>query len=383
MVVTRLAYEGFRNLADGAVEPCEGVNVIYGDNAQGKTNLLEGLWLFTGGHSFRGAKDTELPRLDPATGENGPVASLSLEFFSEGRNQKATLRLENGRRSSVINGVKKKTGSALVGKVCAVIFSPEHLLLVKQGPARRRGFLDGALCQLRPSYASTLHVYHRALAQRNALLKDIGRFPELHDTLEVWDARLAKLGVAVMVERRQYVENVAPRAAEVYQGISRGKEDLALAYSPSPKPPEGCCPQEWEKVFREELRRAEKSDIRSGFTSVGPHRDDLEISLSGLSARMYGSQGQQRSTVLALKLAEAQTLSELSGETPIVLLDDVMSELDQSRQDYLLNHLHGRQVFVTCCSPETVSLQETGKRFRVEAGKVYEEEVGKLPAPET
>ena len=377
MIVTRLAYEGFRNLKDNAIQPCEGVNVIYGDNAQGKTNLLEGLWLFTGGHSFRGAKDTELPRLDPATGENSPIASLSLDFFSEGREQTAVLRLENGRRSSVINGVKKKTGSALVGKVCAVIFSPEHLLLIKQGPSRRRGFLDGALCQLRPTYASTLHVYHRALAQRNALLKDIGRFPELHDTLEVWDARLSKLGVAVMEERRRYVENVAPRAAEVYQGISRGKEALSLNYAPSPKPPAAeCSTEEWEEAFREELRRAEKSDIRSGFTSVGPHRDDLEISLSGLSARMYGSQGQQRSTVLALKLAEAQTLSKLSGETPIVLLDDVMSELDQSRQDYLLNHLHGRQVFVTCCSPETVSLQETGKRFRVEAGEVFEETVG-------
>lgn len=377
MIVTRLAYEGFRNLKDNAIQPCEGVNVIYGDNAQGKTNLLEGLWLFTGGHSFRGAKDTELPRLDPATGENSPIASLSLDFFSEGREQTAVLRLENGRRSSVINGVKKKTGSALVGKVCAVIFSPEHLLLIKQGPSRRRGFLDGALCQLRPTYASTLHVYHRALAQRNALLKDIGRFPELHDTLEVWDSRLSKLGVAVMEERRRYVENVAPRAAEVYQGISRGKEALSLTYAPSPKPPVAeCSTEEWEEAFREELRRAEKSDIRSGFTSVGPHRDDLEISLSGLSARMYGSQGQQRSTVLALKLAEAQTLSELSGETPIVLLDDVMSELDQSRQDYLLNHLHGRQVFVTCCSPETVSLQETGKRFRVEAGEVFEETVG-------
>ena len=350
MIVTRLAYEGFRNLKDNAIQPCEGVNVIYGDNAQGKTNLLEGLWLFTGGHSFRGAKDTELPRLDPATGENSPIASLSLDFFSEGREQTAVLRLENGRRSSVINGVKKKTGSALVGKVCAVIFSPEHLLLIKQGPSRRRGFLDGALCQLRPTYASTLHVYHRALA---------------------------KLGVAVMEERRRYVENVAPRAAEVYQGISRGKEALSLTYAPSPKPPAAeCSTEEWEEAFREELRRAEKSDIRSGFTSVGPHRDDLEISLSGLSARMYGSQGQQRSTVLALKLAEAQTLSELSGETPIVLLDDVMSELDQSRQDYLLNHLHGRQVFVTCCSPETVSLQETGKRFRVEAGEVFEETVG-------
>lgn len=383
MVVTRLAYQCFRNLKDGEICPCDGVNVIYGDNAQGKTNLLEGLWLFTGGHSFRGAKDTELPRLDPATGENSSAAALALDFFSEGRDQKAQLRLENGRRSSVINGVKKKTGSALVGKVCAVIFSPEHLLLVKQGPARRRGFLDGALCQLRPGYAGTLHLYQRALAQRNALLKDIGRFPELHDTLEVWDTRLAKLGVAVMEERRRYVEKVAPKAREVYEGISRGKEELTLTYLPSPKPPEDCTTQEWETLFLEELRRAEKSDIRSGFTSVGPHRDDLDISLSGLSARMYGSQGQQRSTVLALKLAEAETLSQLSGETPLVLLDDVMSELDQSRQDYLLNHLHGRQVFVTCCSPETVSLQETGKRFRVEAGEVFEETVGKLTEEET
>lgn len=381
MYVTRLAFEGFRNLKDGSVSPCRGVNVIYGGNAQGKTNLLEGLWLFTGGHSFRGAKDTELPRLDPATGENSPRASLELEFFSEGRDQRAQLHFENGRRSSVINGVKKKTGSALVGKVCAVIFSPEHLLLVKEGPARRRGFLDGALCQLRPGYAGTLHVYQRALAQRNALLKDINRFPELLDTLEVWDARLAKLGVAVMEERLRYVETLAPLAQEVYRGISRGKEELGLFYQPSPKPSEGASAPEWEQSFLQELRRTVKSDVRAGFTSVGPHRDDLELTLSGLSARMYGSQGQQRSAVLALKLAEAQVLSQLSGETPIVLLDDVMSELDQSRQDYLLNHLHGRQVFITCCSPETVSLQETGARFRVEAGQVLEEQPGTPAGP--
>ena len=144
MVVTRLGCQNFRNLRDGELFPCPGVNVIYGGNAQGKTNLLEGLWLFTGGHSFRGAKDVELPRLDTATGENAPTAALALDYFSEGREQKALLQFENGRRSSVINGVRKKTGSALVGKVCAVIFSPEHLLLVKEGPARRRAFLDGA-----------------------------------------------------------------------------------------------------------------------------------------------------------------------------------------------------------------------------------------------
>lgn len=194
MHVIRLATQNFRNLEDGELFPCKGVNVIYGGNAQGKTNLLESLWLFTGGHSFRGAKDAELPKLDVQKGTNTSKASLALDFHSEERDQSAVLNFENGRRNSVINGVKKKTGSALIGKVCAVIFSPEHLLLIKEGPARRRGFLDGALCQMKPGYAGLLSVYNRSLLQRNALLKDISRYPELEDTLSVWDLRLAKLG---------------------------------------------------------------------------------------------------------------------------------------------------------------------------------------------
>lgn len=376
MHVTRLATQNFRNLADNELFPCESVNVIYGGNAQGKTNLLEGLWLFTGGHSFRGAKDAELPRLNPEQGGNSQNASLELDFFSEEREQKALLRIENGRRSSVINGVKKKTGSALIGKVRAVIFSPEHLLLIKEGPARRRSFLDGALCQIKPSYAGLLSVYNRALLQRNALLKDILRFPELEDTLEVWDLRLAKLGAEVMGERRKYVEKVAPQVSEIYSGISKGREKIETAYSPSIRfSGENVSFEEAESAFFSELKRTRRSDIRSGFTSAGPHRDDLEITLDGISARTYGSQGQQRSAVLALKLAEAEVLSKASGETPIVLLDDVMSELDQSRQDYLLNHLHGRQVFITCCSPETVSLMETGMRFRVENGQTFPEKI--------
>lgn len=376
MHVQRLATLNFRNLKDGEIFPCEGVNVIYGDNAQGKTNLLEGLWLFTGGHSFRGSKDCELPRLDRETGENLSMASLALDFFSEERPQKAVLQIENGRRSSVINGVKKKTGSALVGKVRAVIFSPEHLLLVKEGPSRRRTFIDGALCQLKPGFAGALSVYNRALLQRNALLKDMIRFPELRDTLDVWDARLAKLGISVMAERKSYVDKLAPKVQAIYEGISKGREQITVRYSPSVKfLVESFSHEEAEEAFLKELKRTFHSDLRSGFTSAGPHRDDLEIDLNGLSARSYGSQGQQRSAVLALKLAEAETLAGASGETPVVLLDDVMSELDQNRQDYLLNHLHGRQVFITCCSPETVSLQETGRRFRVEAGKIFPEEI--------
>lgn len=376
MYVQRLATKNFRNLEDGELFPCREVNVIYGGNAQGKTNLLESLWLFTGGHSFRGAKDSELPRLDLEEGKNTPSSLLALDFYSEGRPQNAVLQIENGRRSSVINGVKKKTGSALIGKVRAVIFSPEHLLLVKEGPARRRSFIDGALCQLRPGFAGALSVYNRALLQRNALLKDLSRFPELKDTLEVWDMRLSKLGAAVMKERRDYVDKIAPKVQDIYRGISKGKEEIGIEYSPSVKlSVENFSSQEAEEAFLQELRRTLRFDLRSGFTSAGPHRDDLEIQLGGLSARSYGSQGQQRSAVLALKLAEAEVLTGMSGEAPIVLLDDVMSELDQSRQDYLLNHLHGRQVFITCCSPETVSLQETGKRFRVEAGRTFPEEV--------
>lgn len=371
MVVLRLAYQNFRNLLDGELFPCPGVNVIYGDNAQGKTNLLESLWLFTGGHSFRGSKDWELPRLDREKGGNTPQASLALDFFSEEREQTALLHIENGKRRSEINGVKKKTGSALVGKVTAVIFSPEHLLLVKEGPTRRRSFVDGALCQVKPGYAPLLSNYNRTLLQRNALLKDSNRFPELQDTLFVWDERLAKLGTQVMEERSHLVRLLSPRVTEIYGGISKHRETLELQYAPGVKWEKGeAGPQTWETQFLAQLQRNRRSDIRAGFTSTGPHRDDLELVLNGISARSFGSQGQQRSCVLAMKLAEAEVLQESTGETPLVLLDDVMSELDQSRQDYLLNHLHSRQVFLTCCSPETVSLLETGKRFQLTDGVV-------------
>ena len=373
MYVIRFAARDFRNLEEEEIFPCEEVNVIYGDNAQGKTNLLEGMWLFTGGHSFRGAKDTELPRIDPETGKNLMGTALALDFYSAEREQSAMLQIENGRRSAEINGVKKDTGTALVGKVRAVIFSPEHLLLVKEGPTRRRNYLDTALCQLKPSYASVLTAYRRALMQRNALLKEKRERPsQPADTLSVWNARLARLGAQVVQERQSFTESVAPKISRIYDGIARGRERLEVRYCPSVKG--GSTVGEIEELFMQELSRTSVSDIRSGFTSVGPHRDDLDIEIDGVSARSYGSQGQQRSAVLAMKLAEAQILTEFSGESPIVLLDDVMSELDRQRQDYLLNHLQGQQVFITCCSPETVELLENGMRFHVDGCAVYPEE---------
>ncbi len=365
MTVERLAFRQFRNLAEDAVEPDPGINVIYGENAQGKTNLLEAVWLFTGGHSFRGTKDAELPRL--VDGKSAAEAALSMRVFSEGRTQELRLLFQNGRRSSVINGVEKRNGSALVGKFCAVIFSPEHLLLVKEGPARRRSFLDGALCQMKPSFARTLSHYNRALLQRNTLLKDAVRHPELLDTLDIWNERLVLFGVDVVLERIAFCRALSPRAAEIYRGIAQGKEEISLDYAPF----DGAdTPDALREHFSQSLRRLEKADFRAGFTSVGPHRDDLDIRIDGLSARTYGSQGQQRSIVLALKLAEADVLFAATGERPVILLDDVMSELDTSRRDYLLNHIEGRQVFLTCCDPETVRLMGKGKRFSVSGGKI-------------
>lgn len=365
MNVTRLAFENFRNLENGSITPCDSINVIHGSNAQGKTNLLEAIWLFTGGHSFRGTKDTELPRL--TDGRNADCAALSMALFTEGRDQNLELYFKNGRRSSVINGVEKKTGSALVGKFCAVIFSPEHLLLVKEGPARRRAFIDGALCQAKPVYARILANYNKSLLQRNTLLKEIVRHPELEDTLDVWDERLVLFGVQVMLERIAFCSLLAPKAAEIYAGIAREKEEVTFRYAPF----DGAETEaELGEKFFTALKNARGTDIRMGYTSAGPHRDDLTMEINGLSARTYGSQGQQRSIVLALKLAEADILFEKTGERPVILLDDVMSELDMSRRDYLLNHLDGRQVFITCCDPETVRLMEKGKGFFVENGFV-------------
>lgn len=226
MKVERLSFQKFRNLREGEIHPDPETNVIYGANAQGKTNLLEAVWLFTGGKSFRGARDAELV----AFGEEN--ASLSLDFFSEEREQTARLFFAGGRRAGELNGVHKGAASQLVGSFCAVVFSPEHLSLVKEGPAGRRKFLDGAICQMKPAYIGLLARYNHTLSQRNALLKDIPRHSELIDTLEIWEEKLARYGGAIAAERLRYVRGLSKCAEERYNGISGGKETLRAEYAP-------------------------------------------------------------------------------------------------------------------------------------------------------
>lgn len=365
MKVTRLTAAGYRNLKEVDIRPDGGVNLFCGANAQGKTNLLEALWLFTGGKSFRGSKDAELINFDEQS------AVLKMEFEAAGREQKAEITL-SPRRTALLNGVSLGAATKLAGRFCGIVFSPAHLSLIKEGPENRRRFLDAAYCQLRPSYVGALSAYNRTLAQRNTLLRDMRRvpYPGADELLDVFDDRLAAAGAQLLRVRGGYLSHIAPFAARIYDGLSQGKEQLTLTYAP-------CGAISWEApsetvraALADMLAAARAADVAAGCSTVGPHRDDFSVAINGLCARTYGSQGQQRSAVLALKLAEAEALREVTDEPPVALLDDVMSELDEWRQDYLLNHLTDGQVFITCCEPSAVMRMAGGACFHVKDGRV-------------
>ena len=361
MKVTGLECVDFRNIRNLRIEPCEGVNVIYGDNAQGKTNLLESVWLFTGCRSFRGSKDSELINF------NARKALLSLDYYGYDREQNISLEIEKGRKFA-LNGVSLKSPSKIMSEFLAVVFSPVHLSLIKDGPYERRKFLDIAISQLKPKYAVSLSQYNKAVAQRNILLKDIAYHGELYDMLDVWEERIAFYAGEVVRQRIGYVNRLAPFCGEIYGGISNKKEELSVNYVQS-CPAVGDNKTELYESFKNLLFASRKNDILTGSTSIGPHRDDIEIKIDGLTARSYGSQGQQRSAALALKLGEAAVIKEFSGEQPVALLDDVMSELDESRQNYILNHIKDWQVFITCCDPGSVKNLKDGKAIRIKGGK--------------
>lgn len=368
MRVNRLQLANYRNLSPIVLEPGPRVNVIWGENAQGKTNLLEAIWLFTGGKSFRGSRDSELV----AFGES--ESSLIMDFNAQDRDQQASLSIRS-HRSASLNGISLNSASQLAGRFCGIVFSPAHLTLVKGGPEERRRFLDAAYCQLRPGYLKSLAEYNRALAQRNTLLKNLRSCRDTSGTgelLDVWDQRLAQSGCRLIQARLRYISKLGPAAAEIYRGLSGGREELVLDYQsilPEPVGEEMPASQIASLLYTA-IRDARDADLAAGFTTIGPHREDMKVSIAGLSARMFGSQGQQRSAVLALKMAEATLLREVTGEQPVALLDDVMSELDQSRQDYILNHIGDWQVFVTCCDPDALRRLAGGREFHMKQGRL-------------
>lgn len=367
MKVLALKFENYRNLENNIITPCDGVNIIYGDNAQGKTNLLESLWMFCGGHSFRGSKDSEVICWEK------DFAKLEMRFEGQEREQKAKITFQsgrNGKKSVEINGVPKKSAASLIEKFCAVVFSPEHLNLIKRGPSERRKFIDSAICREKLKNAVIHSKYSRTLNQRNSLLKDISKRPSLEEMLSVWDEPLILNGAVLIKKRLDYIKMLSQRAEEFHKGISRGSEQLKISYASSAGVEPGDDIREIENKLRKKLEDNRQDDIRLGVTCAGPHRDDIEILINDKNSKMFASQGQQRSAVLSLKLAEASVLRERMGEEPVILLDDVLSELDAGRQDFLLNELHDCQVFITCCEKSNKEQLKNGKIFNLKNGVI-------------
>ena len=364
MKVQKLSFENYRNLINGEIVPSDGVNVIYGENANGKTNLLEAIWLFCGGHSFRGSKENELIRFDK------DFFRLKMDFDAAQREQNAEIVFDKNKKQIKINGVEKNSSSYLTEVFSAVVFSPEHLDLIKRGPAVRRKFLDSAICQHRIRYATLLSKYNQILNQRNALLKDIYKHKELKDTLSIWDDSMVITGAHILKERYDYLEMLSQPSKSYHNGISCEKEDLDICYISTAKTEkQDTLPQIREKLYQA-FKESRHEDYHTGYTSVGPHRDDLDIRINNVSARKFGSQGQQRSAVLSMKLSEAELLYQKNEERPVILLDDVLSELDNKRQDFLLNKVESYQVFVTCCEESNKEQLKNGKVFYVENGEV-------------
>lgn len=366
MKLKNLSFEGYRNLEENFITPGEEVNVIYGNNAQGKTNLLEAIWLFTGGRSFRGSKDVNLVNFQQ------DFAKLEADFECFNRINRATISISSNPRKITLNSVEKPTSRCLVGLFCAVVFAPTHLSLIKAGPQERRKFIDAAICQVKPSYVTLINSFTRVLLQRNALLKNLSLQKELLSTLDVWDDKFALIGAEIILERLLYLKNLNFYSEKFYKGISHHKENFGILYSSNIKLQEDISLNSVKEELLKKLMEKRKKDLSFCYTSVGPHRDDFDIKINNISAKNFGSQGQQRSAVLALKLAEASILNDGKTEKPLVLLDDVLSELDVFRQDYILNSLKGWQVFVTCCEPSTVTRLAKGKLFGLNNGKIQD-----------
>ena len=357
MRIKQLQLMNFRNYPQLHLLPDDGLCVLTGDNAAGKTNVLESIFLCALGRSHRTPRDAELV-LD---GEEYGMAALTLDTLGGTRTISIKLSTREKKRI-LIDGTQLARSGELMGCLNVVMFAPEDLMLVKGGPGERRRFMDMELSQLKPSYYYTLQRYNEALKQRNALLKLDD--PGVMGQLDPWDEQLSRLGAAITRERADFLDQLTGIAGRVHLKLSGNQETLVLSYHPNL--PE-IAPEELEGEMLRRLREAREKDLFRGATSVGPHRDDIDMVLDGTDVRTYGSQGQQRTVVLSLKLSELALMQELKGESPVLLLDDVFSELDRKRQRLLLEAVRGCQTFITCTHLE--ELEEAG----LEASGDYEE----------
>lgn len=358
MRVVELQLKDYRNYEACTFEPCEGVTVLLGDNGQGKTNVLEAVYLTCTGRSHRTRQDRELVRW------GAQQADVKIRTQRrDGSHEVQILLPTQGKRHIKVAGQEVSRSGELLGHVTGVLFSPEDLRTVKDGPAERRRFVDIALSQLRPVYYYAMQRYNRALKQRNELLRAAAMNVSLLATIDSWDEQLAAAGVELMRHRVEYIERLSNMAGETHRDIANDREHLKIQYRPSVN-------DATMAACMEALFAARENDVRRMTTSVGPHRDDVVILVEDRDVRAFGSQGQQRTAALSMRLSELNVMHDEMGEWPVLMLDDVMSELDPGRRRRLLEHLKGIQTLVTCTDPDDLAGAETGAIYRVDGASM-------------
>ena len=362
MFIESIELSDYRNYSHLHIDFHKGTNVLYGDNAQGKTNILEAVYVCSTTKSHRGSKDKEIIRF------GADESHIKMMVRRDGIPYRIDMHLKKNKAKGVaVNGVPIKKASELFGIVNVIFFSPEDLNIIKNGPAERRRFIDLELSQLDKVYLNNLSNYNRIVNQRNHLLKELsfGGKKDLSDTLEIWELQMVQYGERLIARRKEFVEQINGIIAKIHQRLTGGKESLKIIYEPST----GDLP------FEQALNRYRERDLRMKSTTVGPHRDDIGFLIGDMDIRKYGSQGQQRTAALSLKLSEIELVKLATHDTPILLLDDVLSELDKHRQNYLLDSIHDIQTLITCTGVEDFVNHRfsINKVFHVQNGQVTKE----------
>ena len=351
MIIESIELKDYRNYEGLEIYFSPATNIIYGENAQGKTNILEAAYLSGTSKSHRGSKDKEIIRFD------AEEAHIRTKVLKREKNYQIDIHLKkNGRKGIAVNHVPLKRAADIFGILNIIFFSPEDLNIIKSGPEKRRRFMDSELCQIDKIYLNNLTNYNKVLNNRNKLLKDIYFNPGSKKTLDVWDEQLINYGKKIISTRRKFVSDIAPMVRKMHENISGNRESLVVSYEPDID----------DIFFYDELIRNRERDIKSGSTSTGPHRDDMSFLINDVDIRKYGSQGQQRTCALSLKLSEIKLVEEAIGEKPVLLLDDVMSELDSKRQNDLLMSLDDMQILLTCTGVDELI------KSRLHIDKVFE-----------
>ena len=355
MIIKSLELADFRNYETLNIHFDRGTNILYGDNAQGKTNIMEAIYVSATTKSHKGSKDKEIINFEKEE------SHIRTYLEKEDVEYRVDMHLRKSKSKGIaIDGQKIKKAADLLGLLNVVFFSPEDLAIIKNGPSERRRFADMELCQLYNFYLYNLNHYNKIINQRNKLLKDIYFHPELKETLNIWDLQLVSFGSKIIERRELFVKQLNEIIKEIHNKLSGGKEDLAVKYEPDAT----------IENFEWKMKENQEKDIRSKTTSTGPHRDDFIFIVNGIDIRRYGSQGQQRTAALSLKLSEIELVKKMTKDTPVLLLDDVLSELDSSRQNYLLNSIGDIQTIITCTGlDEFVNNRfEINRIFKVSGG---------------